>query len=99
MMSREGLEHALNRAASRDPVAAAAAADLAAFHQAVCSQRSIECTQLQAVSAEGFSLIMSADDLENALNRASSRDHVLLLMAGATWCSDSRAIVQHVKVG
>eukprot|EP00878_Enallax_costatus_P010861 GHUV01011341.1.p2 GENE.GHUV01011341.1~~GHUV01011341.1.p2 ORF type:complete len:184 (+),score=56.16 GHUV01011341.1:777-1328(+) len=50
---------------------------------------------IHAVSDENFSLVLSEDDLDSAL--LSSRDKLVLLMAGTTWCTASRAMVNDVK--
>lgn len=52
---------------------------------------------IQAVADENFSLVLSEDDLDTALMRAGEK--LVLLMAGTTWCTASRAMVNHVKVG
>lgn len=54
---------------------------------------------LQAVAADDFKQVMRQEDLDAAVMRAAAGDRLLLLMAGTTWCSASRAIVQQIKVG
>jgi hypothetical protein len=52
----------------------------------------------QAVAADDFKQVTRQEDLDAAIVRAAAADRLLLLMAGATWCSASRAIVQQIKV-
>jgi hypothetical protein len=53
---------------------------------------------MQAVAADDFKQVMRQEDLDAAVVRAAAADRLLLLMAGTTWCSASRAIVTQIKV-
>uniref|UniRef100_A0A383VMX6 EF-hand domain-containing protein n=1 Tax=Tetradesmus obliquus TaxID=3088 RepID=A0A383VMX6_TETOB len=52
---------------------------------------------IHAVAADDFKQVMRQEDLDAAVMRAAAGDRLLLLMAGTTWCSASRAIVQQIK--
>eukprot|EP00882_Tetradesmus_deserticola_P001051 GHRQ01001137.1.p1 GENE.GHRQ01001137.1~~GHRQ01001137.1.p1 ORF type:complete len:367 (+),score=143.31 GHRQ01001137.1:108-1208(+) len=52
---------------------------------------------IHAVAADDFRQVLRQEDLDAAVVRGAAADRLVLLMAGTTWCSASRAIVQQVK--